>query len=105
MRPPCALRGMADCVLAWLAHRSKVLFDAKQDATCASLYASAFLLNVQPACFEHCGGLHKSRLAWLGKILEMRLGTFSKAASIRSVGATKRHNVPAASLYDRHILA
>jgi len=65
MRPPFALRGMADCVLAWLAHRSEVLFDAKQDATCASLYASAFLMNVHPAAVVFTrAALHGSVKSW-----------------------------------------
>jgi hypothetical protein len=37
MRSHFALRGMTDCVFTWLAQSSEVLFDARQDATCAGL--------------------------------------------------------------------
>jgi hypothetical protein len=105
MRSQFALRGMADCVLAFLAQSSEVLFDTQEDATFAGLYARALLLNVRPAGCAHIGDFHKSRLARFGQILEMRLGTFGKATAFRSVGATKRHNVPTALLDDCNILA
>ena len=95
-----AFCGMADCVLAWFAQGSEVLFDAQQDATSAGLYARTLLLNIHPAGFAHRGDLHKRRLARLSEILEMCLSTFDKATSVRSIGCTKLHNVPTASLDD-----
>jgi hypothetical protein len=105
MRSHFAFCGMADCVLARFAQSSEVLFDAQQDATCAGLYARTLLLDIRPAGFAHRGDLHKRRLARLSEILEMCLSTFDKATSFRSIGCTKLHNVPTASLDDPNILA
>ena len=105
MRSHFAFRGMADCVLALLAQSSEVLFDAQQDATCAGFDARTLLLNIHSAGFAHHGDLRKRRLARLGEILEMCLSTFDKATSVRSIGCTKLHNVPTASLDDPNISA
>ena len=97
-------RGMANCVLAWLAKSSEVLFDAQQDPTCAGCYARALLLDIAPAGFAHRGDLHKRRLARFSEIIEMCLSTFGKAIAFRSIGATKLHNIPTASLDNRNVL-
>ena len=82
------------------AQSSELLFDAQQDATCAGLDARTLPLNIHPAGVPHCRDLHKRRLARLSEILEMCLSTFDKAISVRSIGRTKLHNVPTASLDD-----
>ena len=105
MRLHFAFRGMADCVLASLAQSSELFFDAQQYATCARFYARTLLLNIHPAGFAHRGNLHKRRFARLSEIQEMCLSTFDKATSVRSIGCTKLHNVPTASLDDPDILA
>jgi hypothetical protein len=65
-----AHRGLANCVLAWVAKSGEVLFDTQQDTTCAGLYARTLLLDIGPAGFAHRGDLHKRRLARLSEIID-----------------------------------
>ncbi len=100
-----ALRGMTDCGLACLGQSNEVLFDTQEDATCARLYARALLPDICPAGFSHRADVHKRRLARFSEILEMCLNTLAKATSFQSIGCTKLHKVPIASLDDCNILA